>query len=294
MRCELCRANVGGFLLCSCKPTRGCVSVTPCFEYDSNASTVLRSLQRAAVDVLKSRLGKPASDDVTCTVDGFDYTVFCTLFGARQDEFYIHGDVPSACIKYTPATLNLKTFSVRNANYNKRIHTLLLDSKGIARLLNLHNVCSTLDKHGGFETAIVSPTTGSVCGAVCWKGGGSGTLEHISDKKRGTDKVKLSFSTFRLDGEQSPDLSPKLSRLLLDDKASSETALAKTAFAYAVTWPSRARDSVGLTNHKNKRKRQPVDSADAPNMYDDGFIDTYSNSLAALINYVLGPFAGSQ
>jgi hypothetical protein len=96
---------------------------------------------------------------------------------------------------------HLKTFSVRNANYNKRIHTLLLDSKGIARLLNLHNVCSTLDKHGGFETAIVSPTTGSVCGAVCWKGG-SGTLEHISDKKRGTDKVKLSFSTFRLDGAQ--------------------------------------------------------------------------------------------
>ena len=163
---------------------------------------------------------------------------------------------------------HLKTFSVRNANYNKRIHTLLLDSKGIARLLNLHNVCSTLDKHGGFETAIVSPTTGSVCGAVCWKGGGSGTLEHISDKKRGTDKVKLSFSTFRLDGEQSPDLSPKLSRLLLDDKASSETALAKTAFAYAVTWPSRARDSVGLTNYKNKRKRQPVDSADAHNMYE--------------------------
>ena len=117
-------------------------------------------------------------------------------------------------------------------------------------------------------TAIVSPTTGSVCGAVCWKGGGSGTLEHISDKKRGTDKVKLSFSTFRLDGEQSPDLSPKLSRLLLDDKASSETALAKTAFAYAVTWPSRARDSVGLTNYKNKRKRQPVDSADAHNMYE--------------------------
>ena len=93
-------------------------------------------------------------------------------------------------------------------------------------------------------------------------------MQRISDKKRGTDKVKLSFSTFRLDGEQSPDLSPKLSRLLLDDNASSESALAKTAFAYAVTWPSRARESVGLTNHKNKRKRQPVDSADAPNMFE--------------------------